>query len=93
MADSPNCPRCKTDVFLDYSGLVAGHNDTRSFGTWGGPDIPRTYWAGPVVHFTYMQCGLRNGHAVPDDWTVPNPNTKKKPDRTSYQQPDGSYVI
>lgn len=93
MADYPNCPRCKTDDFLEYSEFVPGHNETRSFGSWGGPDITRTNWIGPVVHFTCIKCGHRNGHTVPDDWNVPIPNPKVTPGRPFYQQADGSFVI
>lgn len=81
MAKTPNCNHCKTDDFLVFSNFVPGHHETLSLGrAWGGQEVNRTRWIGPVVEFTCLKCGHFNGHTVPDDWSLPESNPKRRPD-------------
>lgn len=74
------CRTCKTDDYLQFSNFVAGHDETRSLGNaWGGTAINRSRSIGPVVEYTCLKCGWFNGHTVPDDWEVPIPNPKRRP--------------
>lgn len=78
----PICRRCGTDDFLKYSGSVPPQDGVRVFRTHQS-GIRRPHHTPAYVHFTCLACGLFNGHAVPDEWSVPNSNPRAKPDRRS----------
>jgi len=92
MANLPTCPRCKTDVYLEYSDFQPGHDVTRTFGVWGG-EIQKSSWVAPIVLFMCTNCGHRGGHSVPDDWSVPEPNPRVQGTNWPRVDTDGGLII
>ncbi len=92
MFPAPTCQTCNTDDYLHYSKYTPARIERTTMRTAQG-SIPRTERIDPVVYFTCMKCGLRNGHSVDESWVLPTSSPRVQPDRPYYQMDDGSIVI
>lgn len=68
---APNCPRCKTNIYLRYLEFTPAKHYTRRIPTGGGRTITRQETDAPVSTYKCRKCGHFNGHSVPMDWTEP----------------------